>query len=220
MFADVLETCAAPATKPDRHRYSLTCFSDDAAAPLTLSGAEAMTDPIVVLCLLLTTGTLAVLGAGKDKYRREDGTFTNTPSATVAAPSVINCAARCNSKVPWFCGGFTYHSGTCQLYRSNKGGTCDNPLEAASLLEVDTGSEPRSYRRLQARDPGEGILTGFRFDLASGSFSCVESSNGCCCCIPARTHVHTAFLSGTAWPNVLKMYGLGLLSYEFFASRG
>ena len=152
-----------------------------------------MTDPIVVLCLLLTTGTLAVLGAGKDKYRREDGTFTNTPSATVAAASVINCAARCNSKEPWFCGGFSYHSGTCQLYRSNKEGTCVNPLEAVPPLEVDTGSEPRSYRRLQATDPGEGIFT-FSLWLGKRSFSCVESSNECCCCIPARTHVHTAFL--------------------------
>ena len=125
-----------------------------------------MTGPIVVLCLLLTTAALAVLGTGKDKYRREDGTFANTPSATVAAASVINCAARCNSKEPWFCGGFTYHSGTCDLYRKNEEGTCVN------ALEVNTGSEPRSYRRLPSPGAGEGIFTCSRFDLTNGTASC------------------------------------------------
>ena len=124
-----------------------------------------MTDPIVVLYLLLTTGgTLAVLGSGMDKYRRENGTFANTPTATVSAASKTTCAIRCSSMEPWFCGGFTYHNGTCDLYRGNEEAAGVNPWEAAPPLEVDTGSEPRSFRRLQSTDPGEVILTCSRLD--------------------------------------------------------
>ena len=163
MFADVLETCATPVpSRTGRHRSSLTCPSDAAAAPLTLSGAEAMTDPIVVLCLFLTAGTLAVLGTDNDTYRRENGTFTNTPSTTVAAASDTACAISCSTMEPWFCGGFTYHSGTCDLYRDNEV-TGGNAPEAVPPLEVDTASEPRSYRRLQATVPGEGISHLFTF---------------------------------------------------------
>ena len=143
-------------SRTSRHRSSLTCPSDAAAAPLTLSRAEAMPHHTAVLCLLLMTGTLAAMGAGEDKYRREDGTFTNTPSATVPAASDTACAISCTSKEPWSCGGFTYHSGTCGLYRAEATGV--DPLEAAPPLETNTGSQPRSYRRLQSTDPGEVIL--------------------------------------------------------------
>ena len=113
-----------------------------------------MTDPIVVLCLLLTAGTLAVLCSGMDKYRRENGTFANTPNATVSAVSKTTCAIRCTSMELWFCGGFTYHSGTCDLYRGNEEAAGVSPLEVAPPLEVDTGSEPRSYRRLKPSTEG------------------------------------------------------------------
>ena len=113
-----------------------------------------------VLCLLLMAGTLAAMGAGEDKYtRRENGAFTNTPSTTVPAMSDTACAISCSTMEPWFCGGFTYHSGACDLYRETA--ACVGPLEVVPSLEVDTGSEPRSYRRLQPTGPGEGILTCF-----------------------------------------------------------
>ena len=112
-----------------------------------------MTDPIVVLCLLLTTSTLAVLGADMDKYRRENGTFANAPSATLSATSVMTCAISCTSVEPLFCGGFTYHSGTCDLYRDNEEGTLP--------LKVDAGAEPRGYRRLYSTDQGEAVSASF-----------------------------------------------------------
>ena len=141
-----------------------------------------MTDPIVVLCLLLTTGTLAVLGAGNDKYRREDGTFTNTPPATVAAASVINCAARCNSKEPWFCGGFTYHNGACDLYR-------DEADTASNALEVDAGSEPRSYRRLKPSTDLTTAPTSTAPSTAPSTMSTTTSVSAC----PGKVHCGTSF---------------------------
>ena len=135
-----------------------------------------MTDHVVVLYLLLTTGTLAVLCSGyMDKYRRENGTFANTPTATVSAASKTTCAIRCTSMELWSCGGFTYHNGTCDLYRGNEEAAGVNPWEAAPPLEVDTGSEPRSYRRLQATDPGEGILTCSRLDSVDKNIFCAEN---------------------------------------------
>ena len=113
-----------------------------------------MSDHIVVLYLLLTTGTLAVLCSGMDKYRRDNGTFANTPNVTVSAASKTTCAIRCTSMELWSCGGFTFHSGTCDLYRGNEEGSRATPLEVAPPLELDTGSEPRSYRRLKPSTEG------------------------------------------------------------------
>ena len=114
-----------------------------------------MTVPISVLCLLLTAGTLLGLAPEQAQYRREDGKFTNSPDATISAASDTACAISCTAMEPWFCGGFTYHdSGSCDLYKGNEAATCVNPEEAAPPLEVDSSSEPRSYRRQQPTCPG------------------------------------------------------------------
>ena len=113
-----------------------------------------MTSPISVLCLFLTAGSLRGLASEQAQYKREDGSFSNTVEVSLPAWSAASCAIRCTAMKPWFCGGFTYHdSGTCDLYRGREEGEeaiCVNPLEAAPPLVVESGTEPRSYRRLQA----------------------------------------------------------------------
>ena len=113
-----------------------------------------MTGPIAVLCLLLTTGTLAEQIIDMGNYRRESGTFTHTPSETLSAPSVISCAASCTSLQAWSsCAGFTYHNGACDLFEENY-----DSYTGLTPLEVAAGSEPHSYRRMPAA--GEWTLTG------------------------------------------------------------
>ena len=111
-----------------------------------------MTSPISVLRLLLTAGSLRGLASEQAQYRWEDGEFNNTVEVSLSAWSTTSCAISCTAMKPWFCGGFTYRdSGACDLYRDREEASiCVNPLEAAPPLVVESVSEPRSYRRLQA----------------------------------------------------------------------
>ena len=111
-----------------------------------------MTSPIPVLCLLLTAGSLSGLASEQAHYRREDGAFSNAVEVSLPAWSTTSCAISCTAMKPWFCGGFTYHdSGTCDLFRGREeAAICANSPEIAPSLVVERGSEPRSYRRLQA----------------------------------------------------------------------
>ena len=117
-----------------------------------------MPSSLSVLCLLMmmTADMLLGLNPKLAQFRREGGMFINSPQATLSVSAVISCAVRCTAMRSWFCGGFTYYEdGTCALYGGNEEVICINPLEAVPPLVVDTGSEPRSYRRLQLTCPGE-----------------------------------------------------------------
>ena len=116
--------------------------------------AEGMVPVISLLCLLLTAGALFAVDPKQSWYRREDGKFRNTSELSLRVPSRMTCAFKCTTTKPWFCGGFTYHdSGTCELFRDTESATC-----AGTALEVDTGSELRSYSRLHS--PCPGMLSG------------------------------------------------------------
>ena len=116
---------------------------------------------VLYLLMMMTADMLLGLDPKLAQFRREGGTFINSPEATLSVSAMIPCAVSCTAMRSWFCGGFTYYEdGTCALHRGNEESICINPLESVPPLEVDTGSEPRSYRRLQPTCPGDSDSNG------------------------------------------------------------
>ena len=137
----LVRTCAGQATQPDRPTAGLTRPSEVAPEAPTLGRARTMAGLPVGLCLLLPllSSSLARLAIDTNRFRREKGTYTEASVLTVSAVSGITCAVKCTRIEEWFCGGYTYFTGGCDLYKESWDGLAVTPQD-------DNYSGPFSYR--------------------------------------------------------------------------
>ena len=97
------------------------------------------------ICMSLVVVALAVTS---ELYRREVGSYPDTPDKTVPAPSRIVCSMKCTSQQEWRCGGFQYlANGTCLLYQEGTETTCLSTPETPPTEENTASAQSALYRR-------------------------------------------------------------------------